>query len=133
MHDTVVGMLENGVAAIDNPRAYLARGTSNRMVSRHRHLNVLPITPLDELLDAEHPTMAGADSGAQFQQLADALALALESLPAKSRQIYIKHRLEGWTHSEIAEQMGLSRSMVEKHMTRALRCINERLQHHVPY
>ncbi|HBL65371.1 MAG TPA: hypothetical protein DDZ58_04980 [Achromobacter sp.] len=28
--------------------------------------------------------------------------------------------------------MGLSRSMVEKYMTRSVRHINERLQHHAP-
>ncbi len=133
MHDTVLGMLENGVAAIEDPRAYLARGTHNRLISRHRHVVALPFTPIDDLGDGEHPTMAGADSGAQFQQLADALQAALEDLPPKCRQIYIKHRLEGWTHSEIAEQMGLSRSMVEKHMTRALRTINAQLQNHLPH
>jgi len=133
MHDTVLGMLKNGVGAIDSPRAYMTRGTSNRLVSQHRHANVLDITPLDELAEVEHPVTAGADANAQYQQLAEALAAALEELPLKCRQVYIKHRLEGWTHTEIAEEMGLSRSMVEKHMTRALRHVSERLQHYAPY
>jgi len=133
MHDTVLGMLENGVGAIEDPRAYMARGASNRLISRHRHARVLDIAPLDELAEAEHPAAAGADSGAQFQQLADALVAALEELPLKCRQIYVRHRLEGWSHTEIARDMGLSRSMVEKYMTRALRAINERLQNYGPY
>ncbi|HBQ91119.1 MULTISPECIES: RNA polymerase sigma factor [Alcaligenes] len=132
MHDTVVGMLENNTALIDNPRAYLARGTSNRLISRHRHQTVLTVLPLDELSDTEHPRQAGADSHAQFEQLADALVSALADLPPKCREVYIKHRLEGWTHTEIAQDMALSRSMVEKYMTRALRHIHERLHHYVP-
>lgn len=132
MHDTVVGMLENGAGAIADPRAYMARGTSNRLISWHRHVNALEMTPLDAMADVEHPVIAGADAGVRFQQLADTLAAALEELPPKCRQVYVKSRLEGWTHTEIAQEMGLSRSMVEKYMTRSLRHINERLQHHVP-
>lgn len=133
MHDTVLGMLENGVGAIEDPRAYMARGTSNRLISRHRHVRALEMMPLDNLAETEHPVMAGADTGIEFQQLADALSDALEELPLKCRQVYIRHRLEGWSHTEIAQDMGLSRSMVEKHMSRALRHINERLQNHVPF
>ncbi|WP_459616100.1 sigma-70 family RNA polymerase sigma factor [Bordetella sp. 2513F-2] len=132
MHDTVLGMLEGGVGAIHDPRAYMARGTSNRLVSRHRHVNALEITSLDSMDEVEHPATAPADDGIRFQQLADALAVALAELPLKCRQVYIMCRLEGWTHTEIAHQMGLSRSMVEKYMTRSVRHINERLQHHAP-
>lgn len=133
MHDTVVGMLENGVGAIENPRAYLARGTSNRLVSQHRHARALDMLPLDELGDAGHPAVAGAEVQVQCRQLADILACALEELPLKCRQIYVRHRLEGLTHSEIAQEMGLSRSMVEKYMTRALRHLESRLNRHAPY
>lgn len=132
MHDTVVGMLENSTGVIDNPRAYLARGTSNRLISRHRHQTVLTVLPLDELSDTEHPRCAGTDSDAQFEQLADALMHALSELPPKCKEVYVKHRLEGWTHTEIAQDMDLSRSMVEKYMTRALRHVHERLHHYVP-
>lgn len=133
MHDTVLGMLENGASIIENPRAYMARGTANRLVSRHRHDRVLEMTPLDELPESEHPVTQGPDAGMQFQQLADALAAALETLPPKCRTIYILHRLEGRTHTEIANDLGLSRSMVEKHMTRALRHIHAQLGHYAPH
>ncbi len=133
MHDTVVGMLENGIGTIDNPRAYMARGTSNRLISRYRHLNVLDFTPLDDVNEAQLPTAPSADDGLRFQQLADALMEALEALPPKCRHVYIKHRLEGCSHTEIANEMGLSRSMVEKYMTRALRHIQQQLQCHAPY
>ncbi len=66
MHDTVVGMLENNTGIIDKPRAYLARGTSNRLVSRHRHQTVLMVLPVGELSDTgaigyalEHDTENG--------------------------------------------------------------------------
>lgn len=133
MHDTVLGMLENGLGAIEDPRAYLARGTSNRLISQYRHARVLEMLPLDDLGDARHPVAAGADAHVQCRQLADALAAALEELPLKCRQIYVRHRLEGQTHIEIAREMGLSRSMVEKYMTRALRHLDKRLNSHAAF
>jgi RNA polymerase sigma-70 factor (ECF subfamily) len=133
LQDTVQGMLENGVGAIKDPRAYLARGMSNRLISRHRHATALEMLPLDEVGETWHSTVAGAETHIQYRQLADALASALEELPLKCRLIYVRHRLEGQTHSEIAQEMGLSRSMVEKYMTRALRHLEERLDIHAPY
>ena len=132
MHDTVLGMLEGDVAAIYDPRAYMSRGTSNRLVSRHRHVNTLDITSLDDVPGGDHPATHPADDGVRFQQLADELTRALEDLPPKCRQVYLWCRLEGWTHTEIAQEMGISRSMVEKYMTRSVRHINDRLQHHAP-
>lgn len=133
VQDVVLGMLENGVGTIGDPRAYLSRGTANRIVSRHRHRNALAMAPLDEVTEQMHPGTASAEQAFQARQLADALVAALEELPPKCRQVYVQHRLEGRTHTEIAQQLGLSRSMVEKYMTRALRHLNERLRNHVPY
>lgn len=133
MHDTVLGILESGAGAIENPRAYMARGVSNRLVSRYRHDRVLDTIPLHDLPDSAHPTTQGSETGAQFQELADALIAALETLPPKCRTIYILHRLEGRTHTEIANDLGLSRSMIEKYMTRALRHIHAQLSHYAPY
>jgi RNA polymerase sigma-70 factor (ECF subfamily) len=133
MQDTVLGMLERGVAAIYDPRAYMSRGTSNRLVSGYRHVNALEMTSLDALEGMEHRACAQAEDDVRLRQLADELGNALEDLPLKCRQVYIRCRLEGWTHTEIAQEMCLSRSMVEKYMTRAVRHINERLQHHAPH
>jgi RNA polymerase sigma-70 factor (ECF subfamily) len=63
----------------------------------------------------------------------DALMVALEELPLSCQKVYIRHRLEGWSHAEIAADMGISRSMVEKHMNRALLHIHEMLQKYSPY
>ena len=133
MHDTVLGILENGAGVIENPRAYMARGTANRLVSRYRHDRVLDMIPLHDLPESEHPATQGPEAGARFQELADALTAALETLPPKCRTIYILHRLEGRTHTEIAHDLGLSRSMIEKYMTRALLHIDAQLSHYAPY
>ena len=88
--------------------------------------------PLHELDEADHPLCAGADVEAQTQQMVRDLKAALEELPWACQQVYVRHRLEGWTHAEIAEFLGVSRAMVEKHMTRALQHLNRKLQKYAP-
>ncbi|MDP0907482.1 RNA polymerase sigma factor, partial [Klebsiella pneumoniae] len=44
---------------------------------------------------------------------------ALSSLPEKSREILYLSRVEGLTHAQIAEKLGVSRSLVEKYAVKA--------------
>lgn len=45
---------------------------------------------------------------------------ALSSLPEKSREILYLSRVEGMTHAQIAEKLGVSRSLVEKYAVKAV-------------
>lgn len=46
---------------------------------------------------------------------------ALLSLPLRTRTVFILHRLEGRKSREVAAQLGISVSAVEKHMVRAVK------------
>jgi RNA polymerase sigma factor (sigma-70 family) len=48
---------------------------------------------------------------------------AVESLPAPAREAFRLHKLEGLSHSETAETMGVSRSSVEKYIMASLKRI----------
>ncbi len=133
VQDSALSLLENGVGAIDDTRAYLARSTRNGLVDRHRRRSILSFLSIDEMDEADHPRADPPESALYTRELADALLAALEELPLKCQQVYLHHRLEGRTHAEIAGHMGLSRSMVEKYMQRAVRHINDRLQKYAPY
>lgn len=65
-------------------------------------------------------------------QLLTALKEALQELPLKCRQVFIWHRLEGYSQTEIAEKLDISVNMVEKYMIRATRHLRDRLQDHIP-
>lgn len=56
------------------------------------------------------------------QNVAAALAV-LEALPDKTRRIFLLHRFEGLTHSEVSERTGIPRSTVEKHMIKAIKAL----------
>lgn len=132
VHDAVLGILENGLGTIQDTRAYLARSTSNAFVDGYRRRSILNVLSMDELQDAEHPTVEDGQSLLYSRELLDALMDALQELPLACQKVYIWHRLEGWKHGEIAAHMGISRSMVEKHMNKALLHIHEKLQQFSP-
>ncbi|NYT70042.1 sigma-70 family RNA polymerase sigma factor [Pusillimonas noertemannii] len=131
-HDAILRVLENDAAALANPRAYLHRSVRNRLIDKHRQSRLLDVVPLHELEEYEHPLLTDPDAQARTAQLLASLKEALAELPFKCRQVFLLHRLEGHTQEEIAQKLGISVNMVEKHMTRTVRHLRERLHNHAP-
>lgn len=52
---------------------------------------------------------------------------ALAELPHKCRQVFLLHRIQGFSRAEIAERMGLRERMVRMYMARALAHVRARL------
>lgn len=71
---------------------------------------VVDMPPLDRSLDAR-------------RNIKKILAL-LKELPPKCRHVFVLHKFDGLSHAQVAEQVGISKSMVEKYMIRALKKIN---------
>ncbi|MEI3797427.1 MULTISPECIES: RNA polymerase sigma factor [unclassified Chitinophaga] len=53
------------------------------------------------------------------------LETAIEKLPAPTRTVYLLHRESGLSYKEIAAKMSISVSMVEKHMSKAIRLLKK--------
>jgi len=68
--------------------------------------------PAEELIDHE-----------QLQQLAAAVA----ALPDGARRAFWLHKIEGFSHAEVAARLGISRSGVEKHIALAMRHLRRNL------
>lgn len=134
-HDSIVNLLSAGSAAVEvnNPRAYLHRSVQNRLTDVYRQNQLLDTVPLHELHDAEHPLQSDPDAQLRTSQLLASLKTALIELPPKCRQVFLLHRLEGYTQQEIAQHLGISVNMVEKYMIRAVRHLRECLRHHSPH
>ncbi|RAU20317.1 RNA polymerase subunit sigma-70 [Paramagnetospirillum kuznetsovii] len=62
-----------------------------------------------------------------LQQVQD----AINRLPPRCREVFLLHRLDGMPHAEVARTLGISRSMVEKHMARAETQLRAELAHHI--
>lgn len=131
-HDAVLGILKNNSAGILDQRAYLFRASQNRLYGEVRRQARQDIISLDCLAEADHPQLHDPDSAIRVSQLALALEKALSELPLKCRQVFLWNKIEGYTQEEIAKKMGLSQSMVEKYMKRALCHVHDRLQDYAP-
>jgi DNA-directed RNA polymerase specialized sigma24 family protein len=61
---------------------------------------------------------ASFDDAASFVE--PALPRALEALPDRQRQVVMLVHGYGWTHAEVAEVLGISRTTVQKHVERSV-------------
>ncbi len=57
----------------------------------------------------------------QERQRLEQLNRAVENLPLQARRVFIRHKLEGVGHADIAAELGVSRSAVEKSIAVAMR------------
>jgi RNA polymerase sigma-70 factor (ECF subfamily) len=73
--------------------------------------------------DLPEAVSPGADpeSQAQTESELNSVVAALQELPAQCREAFLLNRLEGLTHSEIAQRLGVSTKTVQRHIERALR------------
>ncbi|HEY0687184.1 MAG TPA: sigma-70 family RNA polymerase sigma factor [Steroidobacter sp.] len=121
LHSAFVRLAEySGRDAVDNPAAFLVRTAANIAVDEQRRTRVRRETALDvdgflQVSDGQplHPEVLAAR-----ERLQKVLA-ALESLGPRTREIFLLHRLDGLKYREIASQLGITVSAVEKHIAKA--------------
>jgi len=121
-HDAYLRVMERASQErIDSPRAFLYRTALNLVIDEHRRNAVRRNEPL-EVLDEEERYHAPSPhrSLAQSQRLG-MLQRALDELPALCRDAFLLRKLEGLSHDEIAERLGISRPLVEKHIVNAMK------------
>jgi len=95
---------------------------SRRRATRHADLHVTLDTDRhgDEEIDPERVLSGKEDL--------NAATAALLSLPERTRTVFVLRRLEGCPHRDIARQLGISVSAVEKHMVRAVRHLTAEME-----
>lgn len=110
---------------VEQPRAFLyqiARNLLRDHWRRQRHAS--PLREAGDQADLEQLAAAGEGSGpvVQFerQRYLRELAKALDGLPPRRREAFVLHKFDGLSQSEVALRMGISLSMVEKHVSSAL-------------
>lgn len=116
---------------VDKPGAFLMRTALNLAIDAYRVQRncgervLLEDLTLDELLSADSAPTAEATLLAK-ERLAR-LADSLVDVGARTRRIYLAHRLDGTSYQEIARCHGISVSAVEKHIAKAtmavMRCM----------
>lgn len=109
------------------PRAYLYRAVRNRALNECQRRGVTSRSDRDVGMLAGS---APSDKKAACSDMRKALRNASAHLSARQREVFVLGCVEGFTHAEIAEVLGLSAKTVSTHMARAKKALREKLEHH---
>jgi RNA polymerase sigma factor (sigma-70 family) len=111
------------------PRAVLFRTAANLGTDTYRR-NVHTQKLFAEGSEAAETPSPLPDPAAQAEAASqlERLLVALEQLPADCREALLLNRLDGLTHQEIANRLGVSTKTVQRHVERALRACVQMLE-----
>jgi RNA polymerase sigma factor (sigma-70 family) len=103
-------------------RAYVFKTATNIATDRLRHRRVRQRAEQAELFEGLSASNHSNDPADQLlaRERTEQLRRSLEELPAKCRQIFHMHRLEGLDQRAVADRAGVSERMVRRYVTYAL-------------
>lgn len=116
------------VETIRYPKAFLFRVANNVRLNLEKHRryriedDAVDIEGLDA--QAEEP---GPYRRIKAEQEWAVVSAALEELPPTCRDAFVMNRFENLSYSQIAVELGLSVSMIEKHVSHAISHMRKRL------
>ena len=106
--------------AIRNTGGFLFRTALNLACDRARRERLAPVLPggLDELpLVDPYPLPDEVCAG---QERLQRMRAGLEAMSPRRREVFILNRIEGYSFPQIAQRLGITSSMVEKHAAKAI-------------
>lgn len=125
LHDAWLALSERRLAA-DRPAAMLARAAANRGIDAHRREARLgAAVPLDIASEIVADAAPLQDEMLIARHRLERLRGGVAILPPRTREIFLMHRLDGRKYREIADDLGISQSAVEKHVARAMALLTD--------
>jgi RNA polymerase sigma-70 factor (ECF subfamily) len=117
---------------LDNARAFLFKTANNLVVDQMRRARVhdkyLSFEMLPEQSDEENDKFApSAERTVSAEQELDQIYKVVDQMPEKVRRAFLMHRGKDLSYPEIASEMGVSTSMVEKYIIQALKILREQM------
>lgn len=114
----------------DRFAAWLLQIVRNQAHNARDKRRVRDAQPLDAGEDAgiadERPR-ASSDGRAIARELRDALMAALRTLPERQREVVLLHDLEGWSHGEIAQSLGITENNCRQYLFTGRKALRARL------
>lgn len=111
---------------VREPRAFLYRTAKNILIDeqrreRHRNAGLTKAQLAQDDGESSEERMVAQERVWKLQE-------AIDSLPPRCREAFTLFKFEGYTQVEIAEKMGISVNMVEKHVIKAMQVCRQCLK-----
>jgi RNA polymerase sigma factor (sigma-70 family) len=117
-----------GARPVVDLRGLLYQIARNLLIDHHRQQIVRAHESDDVLLDMPGPASDNPEAAYAASQRVRLLVAAIEGLPPRCREAFVLHRIEGLPQAEVAQRMGISRNMVERHIMVAVAACRKRLR-----
>jgi RNA polymerase sigma factor (sigma-70 family) len=122
VHETFLRTYAAGISTqIQSPRAFLFK-TAKNLALKHLDKSSVRLTDYVGDLDALEVSMDEFSTEAQVETQERFLAFcrAVRTLPLQCRRVFILRKVYGLTQKEVAEQLEISISTVEKHLAQGI-------------
>jgi RNA polymerase sigma factor (sigma-70 family) len=118
---------------IRSPEAYLFAIASHVLYQRALNRSTTPesVDIMDPLIDQRLSAESDPGIGIDLQHKMNEITRALEQLAPSTQASLLLHCRDGWTLDEIGTHLGVSRSMVKKHISKAIRHCRQEMQRDV--
>ena len=126
----VLALQQSGEQVIE-PRALLYRTARNLVIDRHRRSAVRGQGcdagmeddgdgAADIFATLAAPAASEPETAAMSAQAVEAMLAVIAELPLRCREAFILHKFDGLSQAEVARRMGISVTMVERHIKLAM-------------
>jgi len=122
MQEAFARVYAAGTERLDSPRSFLFRTARNLAANHRRDQSAALVQAVEdvEAVDAGRQTLLPEET-LHWREELDMLERVIDSLPHQCRQVFILQKLELRSHQEIAAQLGIAVSTVEKHIAKAVK------------
>lgn len=93
-------------------------------LKKQKKLDIILSEDTDEEI-FNQPFLPADDLQAEQENLENKLREAIQQLPARCRLVFTMHRIDGLSHKEIAEELGISTKTIENQITKAMKFLKE--------
>ena len=128
MHETFLKAYQaEGSVSIKSPRAFLFRTAKNLALNQLESKRVRrtdSVANIEELrVSTDHEK--GLELRAIMEEQLELALQAVANLPPRTREVYVLKKIHGLKQKDIAAQLGIAESTVEKHIAKGLMLITE--------
>jgi len=110
--------------------AYLKRSVINTSLNQLEKDKRLSKIELEKL--THHPLASASDQDHSFNEISAHLERAINTLPVRTRAIFLLIRREEMSYKEVSDSMNISLKAVEKEMMKALKLLREMMKNFLP-